>query len=116
MRHKNLPDKKQFFSIGEVSAYIGVPESTLRYWEKEFNQIIKPRRFAGERRYTRKDIEQIEKIYELLKVQKLTIKGAKDYLKRKRKKFVLKDYELVQELKDLKQKLEWLKKILEENA
>lgn len=116
MRNKSLPDKKQFFSIGEVSSYIGVRESTLRYWEKEFNQVIKPRRFAGERRYSRKDIEQIEKIYELLKVQKLTIKGTKDYLKRKRKKFVLKDFELVQELQKFKKKLEQLKKILEENV
>jgi DNA-binding transcriptional MerR regulator len=115
MKKNNLPEKKQFFTIGEVSNYLDIPESTLRYWEKEFPQI-KPQRFGGERRYSRKDIEQLEIIYMLLKVQKLTIKGAKDYLKKRKKNFILRDFELVQDLKHLKKSLEKLKKLLEENA
>ena len=115
MKKKELPEKKHFFTIGEVSDYLDLPESTLRYWEKIFPQVS-PKRYGGERRYTRKDIEQIENIYFLLKVQKMTIEGAKKYLSKKRKEFVLKDYELIQELNELKQKLEWLKKMLEENG
>ncbi len=107
-----LPDKS-FYSIGEVANYLGVKTSTIRYWEKEFSQLS-PRKFSGERKYTKEDITIIEQIYYLLKVKKLSIKGAKEELKKKRKKSFLNDYKFIEELKELKRKLIWLKKILSE--
>jgi len=116
MKKKELPEEKHFYSIGEVASYLNVNESTLRFWEKEFTQLS-PKRYSGERKYTKEDIEVAEKIYHLLKVEKLTIKGAKEYLKKKRKNSpVAKNYELYEQLKDLKEKLNTLKKIIEENA
>ena len=52
---------------------------TLRFWEKEFKQI-KPKIFAGKRRYY--DIRTIEvlKIKFLLKDKGMTIKGVKNQL------------------------------------
>ena len=75
-------------SIGEVAKILnlvnkknGSPNThTIRFWEKEFNNI-KPKIFAGKRRYyDNKSIEVLKKIKFLLKNQGLTIKGAKRVL------------------------------------
>ena len=61
-------------NTGKVSTH------TLRFWEKEFKQI-KPKIFAGNRRYYDKNtIEILKKIKYLLKDKGLTIKGVKKHL------------------------------------
>ena len=53
---------------------------TIRYWEKEFKQI-KPKIFAGKRRYyDQKSIDTIKKIRFLLKEKGFTINGVKKFL------------------------------------
>ena len=53
---------------------------TLRYWEKEFDQV-KPKIFAGRRRYyDDKTIKILKKIKYLLKEKGYTIKGVKNLL------------------------------------
>ena len=42
-QNKNL---KLYFSIREVAARFGLNESTLRYWEKEFDELA-PRKTPG---------------------------------------------------------------------
>jgi len=78
-------------TISEVVEIIGLkskkgklkPTHTLRYWEKEFNQI-KPRIFKGNRRYyDEKNIELLKKIHFLLKDRGMTINGVKKFLKNK---------------------------------
>ena len=75
-------------SIGEVARILNLINKkngslnthTIRFWEKEFNNI-KPKIFAGKRRYyDNKSIEVLKKIKFLLKNQGLTIKGAKKVL------------------------------------
>ena len=75
-------------SIGEVAKILDLVNKkngslnthTIRFWEKEFNNI-KPKIFAGKRRYyDNKSIEVLKKIKFLLKNQGLTIKGAKKVL------------------------------------
>ena len=75
-------------SIGEVAKILNLVNKkkgslnthTIRFWEKEFNNI-KPKIFAGKRRYyDNKSIEVLKKIKFLLKNQGLTIKGAKKFL------------------------------------
>ena len=75
-------------SIGEVAKILNLVNKkkgslnthTIRFWEKEFNNI-KPKTFAGKRRYyDNKSIEVLKKIKFLLKNQGLTIKGAKKIL------------------------------------
>ena len=61
-------------NTGKVSTH------TLRFWEKEFKQI-KPKIFAGKRRYyDNKSIEILKKIKFLLKDKGMTIKGVKKHL------------------------------------
>ena len=62
---------------GKVSTH------TLRFWEKEFKQI-KPKIFAGNRRYyDEKNIELLKKIHFLLKIQGMTINGVQKILSSK---------------------------------
>ena len=61
-------------NTGKVSTH------TLRFWEKEFKQI-KPKIFAGNRRYYNNNtIEILKKIKFLLKDKGMTVKGVKKYL------------------------------------
>ena len=58
---------KRYYKIGDVAEILGLPVSTLRFWEKQFT-VVKPRRNArGTRYYTVKDIETIRMIYFLVK-------------------------------------------------
>lgn len=76
---------KLYYTIGEVSALFGVSPSLLRYWESEFN-ILKPQKNRkGDRRYVKKDIEQLEEIYTLVKERGFTLDGAKKELRNKKK-------------------------------
>ena len=75
-------------SIGEVAKDLNLvnPKTgklnthTIRFWEKEFKQI-KPKIFAGKRRYyDKKSIQVIKNIKYLLKDKGMTIKGVKNLL------------------------------------
>ncbi len=71
---------KKYYSIGEVAQRFGVAESLLRYWEKEFPSI-RPRK-AGRniRQYTLEDIEEIELIYNMVKVRGMKLAAARKTL------------------------------------
>ena len=80
--------KDSYKTIGEVAKILNLINDkkgslnthTIRFWEKEFSNI-KPKIFAGKRRYyDNKSIEVLKKIKFLLKNQGLTIKGAKKVL------------------------------------
>jgi DNA-binding transcriptional MerR regulator len=83
----NIPDdetlfQRQYYSIGEVAEMFGVNQSLLRFWENEFD-IIQPRKNRkGDRHFRPIDIKNLELIYDLLRRRKLTIEGAKDFLKK----------------------------------
>ena len=75
-------------SIGEVAKDLNLINTrtgklnthTIRFWEKEFSQI-KPKIFAGRRRYyDEKSIDILKKIQFLLKDKGLTINGVKKLL------------------------------------
>lgn len=66
------------YPIGEVSRILGVESHTLRYWEKEFKDFIKPGRVSKKNRvYSEADIDVLRKIKELLTVELFTIAGAR---------------------------------------
>ena len=77
--HKDIPDKL-YFRIGEVSKIAGLPTYVLRFWETEFSRIRPKRTAAGQRLYTRGDIELVLKIKHLLYEKKFTIQGARQHL------------------------------------
>ena len=66
------------YSIGEVSRILDVESHTLRYWEKEFKDFVKPRRVSKKNRvYSEGDIDTLRAIKELLNVELFTIAGAR---------------------------------------
>ena len=75
-------NKKDFFSIGEVSRLCGVPEYTIRYWEKNFSALSPVKKISHHRRYTKNDVEVILQIKELIYKHKMTVAGAKKHLNR----------------------------------
>lgn len=75
-----IPDKL-YFRIGEVSGIAGVPSHVLRFWESEFSRINPKRTSAGQRLYSRKDVELILQIKRLLYDRKFTIPGARQFLR-----------------------------------
>jgi|SRR5690606_9516170 DNA-binding transcriptional MerR regulator len=87
----NLPPReelysRQYYTIGEVSAMFAVNPSLLRYWENEFKNILTPRKNKkGDRYYRPQDIETIHFIHDLLRRRKLTIDGAREYMKQNKK-------------------------------
>ncbi|MFT4017814.1 MAG: MerR family transcriptional regulator [Agriterribacter sp.] len=93
--------KKQYYSIGEVSAMFQLNTSLLRYWETEFD-ILKPRKNRkGDRHFRPEDIKNLYLIHHLLRQRKYTIEGAKDYLKKNKSK-AQQNFELIQRLQKLK--------------
>jgi DNA-binding transcriptional MerR regulator len=105
---KDIPDKL-YFRIGEASRIAGLPTYVLRFWETEFSRMRPKRTSSGQRLYTRKDIELILKIKNLLYEKKFTIPGARRYLSAKTSK---KDMPTKQLLKDLRSELKSIKDML----
>lgn len=72
---------KRYYGIREVADMLGVNISKLRFYEKEF-PTLKPRKNrAGDRIYTKDDIEHLRSILELIEEKKLTLEGARQHLK-----------------------------------
>ena len=104
---------KKFYKIGDVAKILGLPESTLRFWESQFT-IIKPRRNAKNVRfYTPTDIETIRKIHYLVKEKGLKLDAAPAQNRAKRDG-VDKRFEVVQRLKGIRDQLKGLQKALED--
>jgi DNA-binding transcriptional MerR regulator len=65
-------------SIGAVSSLTSVEIHTLRYWEREFEDFLSPRRTdGGQRRYSAEDIAVILDIKRLLRQERYSIAGAR---------------------------------------
>ena len=85
MINKNNDAYKTISEVAELLNLINkntgkVSTHTLRFWEKEFKQI-KPKIFAGNRRYYNiNTIKILKKIKFLLKVKGMTVKGVKKHL------------------------------------
>lgn len=76
-----LPSKL-FFRIGEVAGLVGVEPHVLRYWEREFRTIRPTKSAKGQRVYSRKDVENLLRVRDLLYRDGFTIAGAKKKLTR----------------------------------
>jgi DNA-binding transcriptional MerR regulator len=78
---ESLP-AKLYFRIGEVAELVGVEPHVLRYWEREFRAIRPTKSAKGQRVYSRRDVENLVRVRELLYREGFTIAGAKKKLQR----------------------------------
>jgi DNA-binding transcriptional MerR regulator len=74
---------KLYFRIGEVAGLVGVEPHVLRYWEREFRSIRPSKSAKGQRVYSRRDVENLMRVRELLYGRGFTIAGAKKQLRDK---------------------------------
>lgn len=107
--------EKLYYTISEVATMFNVAPTLIRFWEREFD-IIKPHRNKkGNRQFTSEDIETFRLIYNLVKVKKLTLEGAKQEIKNNlatRRN----NLDVIERLKTIKQELLEIKKeIVNEN-
>ena len=65
-------------TIDQISQITGIRKSTLRYWEKSFDDFLKPARTHSNRReYTIEDLDRIKAIQRLLEQEHLTAYGVR---------------------------------------
>lgn len=71
-----LPDK-MYYKIGEVAEVAQVKTSVLRFWESEFSFLKPEKSTTGQRLYSKKEVDLILKVRQLLYVEKYTIEGVR---------------------------------------
>lgn len=117
MEHIDIKQlSKLYYTIGEVAEMFYVNTSLIRFWEKEFS-IIQPKKSKkGNRMFTPKDIENFNKIYNLVKTNGYTLEGAKKVLKEKEKtpntapNLPITDHsDIISKLEDIKSRLKNLR-------
>lgn len=84
---ENIPEEfdKLYYRISDVSEILGVPATTLRYWETEFKEINPKRSGSNRRYYSPDDIRILRMISYLVKTKGLRIDAAKEELRSNRK-------------------------------
>ena len=73
-------DDNRQYKIGEVCKLAEVQPYVLRYWETEFPPLAPTKSGGGQRMYTRREIDVILRIKQLLYSEGFTIAGAKKRL------------------------------------
>lgn len=102
---------KVYYTITEVADMFHVNASLLRFWEKEFPQQLAnvKKNKKGDRYYNKQDITQLKLIFHLVKERRMTLEGAREYLRNNKKK-VKDDKTLVENLQKIRSFLVDLKK------
>ena len=113
MAHNTPKNLKLYYSISEVAAKFGVAESLLRSWEKEFPSIKPKKTNRQVRQYSAQDIEEIDLIYNLVKVRGMKLSAAREVLKKNREG-VARNTELINTLEGVRNELLSLRRELED--
>ena len=96
---------KVYYRIAEVSEFVGVPQSTLRYWEKEFPREVKPMRNSGNiRYYTPEQVETLKLIKFLVHTRGMKGEAARKEL-RGNSKNVSRRVEIIEKLQEVRAEL-----------
>lgn len=102
---KKNKDLKLYYSVSEVAQMLGVSESLLRFWEKEFPQIAPKKAGRGIRQYRKEDIDTLKLIYHLVKEQGMTLQGARQRLEVNNKSQTTSNFELLERLRAIREEL-----------
>jgi DNA-binding transcriptional MerR regulator len=76
----SVDEEGRLYKIGEVCKIAEVQPYVLRYWETEFPPLAPNKSGGGQRLYTRREIDVILRIKQLLYSEGFTIAGAKKKL------------------------------------
>lgn len=65
-------------NIDQVAQLTGVKKTTLRYWEKEFSDYLKPERTETQRRqYSLEEVEKVAVLKQLIEEEKYKSAGVR---------------------------------------
>ena len=104
--------EKKYFTIDEICQKTGLKPHILRYWEKK-SGLIRPLRLStGHRRYTINDLENINKIKDMIYLKGFSLKGISKIRKQLKKEGILAAPLLNSNMK--KKEKSFLKEILRE--
>lgn len=73
--------EKLYYSMGEVAEMFDVNPSLIRHWESQFSVLRPKRNKKGNRLFTPQDVENLKRIYHLVKECGMTLDGAKRALR-----------------------------------
>jgi len=73
-------EEEKLYKIGEVCKVADLQPYVLRYWETEFSQLSPNKSGGGQRLYTKRELDIILRIKDLLYKEGFTIAGAKKKL------------------------------------
>lgn len=104
--HIELRDKL-YYSIGEVADAFQVNPSLIRFWEKEFDILTPKKNKKGNRLFSKRDIEHLKLIYQLVKERGYTLEGARQALYTNDQ--LVKEVEVIHRLEAIKAELLKLK-------
>ncbi|MDQ8156195.1 MAG: MerR family transcriptional regulator [Gemmatimonadota bacterium] len=76
---------REFYSIGDVCEMLELKPHVLRYWESQFKVLSPNKNRSGNRVYTRRELEFVQLVKQLLYTEKFTVEGARQQLEARRK-------------------------------
>ncbi len=100
-----LSTDKRYYRIGDVADMLGLPQSTLRFWETKFAIARPARNGGGTRQYTPKDIENLRMLKFLLHDKGLRIEAAREEIRTSRDGIVRRA-EAIADLRAVRDKLQ----------
>ncbi|MCX5789380.1 MAG: MerR family transcriptional regulator [Elusimicrobia bacterium] len=71
-----IPDK-DLFKMEEACRILQLPAHTLRYWEDQIPSLKPARLPGGHRRYTRRHLESLLQVRDLMRDKRMTLAGAR---------------------------------------
>lgn len=75
---EDAKSREESASIGDVSKQLGIPVSTIRFYEKEFGNYLQVLKTAGgHRRFREEDVEKLKYIHSLVHVQGRPLREVK---------------------------------------
>jgi DNA-binding transcriptional MerR regulator len=110
------PERKLYYTLGQVTAMLGVEKDDVRLWEKEFSLVKPIRNRAGNRSYLERDLPVLFFIKELLFDKRLTIEEARNELRKLRKKDIESEtLHLKKILAEIKMEMGEIRRLLKES-
>jgi DNA-binding transcriptional MerR regulator len=70
------PFEKHFYRVGEVAKLVGVEPHVIRYWEREARIVRTKKNGAGQRVFSRRDVERLLALKQLVYGEGYTLTGA----------------------------------------
>lgn len=83
IKDKDISKEPLYYSRIQVAKILEEKESTISYWSKEFQPILKLKIVNMNRKYTKKDVENLLFIKKLIREDGLMIKQVLDYCQKK---------------------------------